>query len=76
MSILEEITGKLTSVSELASQKAKEFSETTKVQSLILSEKKKKDGLLLELGQLYYEKYKGNLECEFQDLLSDIAKIE
>lgn len=72
MSFLDELTSKLTDAKTIASQKTQELTQNVKIQNIVLKEKRKRDDLLKSLGSAYYEKYRNDIDIEFQDLVSQI----
>ncbi|MGT2923850.1 zinc-ribbon domain-containing protein [Streptococcus caviae] len=76
MSLIEEITAKLTDASNIVGQKTSGLVQNAKVQSQISKEKKKREELLKTLGLSYFEKYRGNAENEFKNLITEILNSD
>ncbi|HEM5490998.1 TPA: hypothetical protein U1617_001565 [Streptococcus suis] len=75
-SFFSDLTTKLTEVSVMASQKTKELTQNAQVNTHIYTEKKKRDNLILALGNAYYEKYKNDTNADFPEILSEIKKTD
>lgn len=75
-SFFSDLTSKLTEVSVMATQKTKELTQNAQVNTHIYTEKKKRDNLILALGNAYYEKYKNDTNADFPEILSEIKKTD
>ncbi|NQQ32485.1 hypothetical protein HO875_02810 [Streptococcus suis] len=60
----------------MATQKTKELTQNAQVNTHIYTEKKKRDNLILALGNAYYEKYKNDTNADFPEILSEIKKTD
>jgi len=72
MNFFDKLGNKITSTSKEVSQKAKDFAETTKLNSSINAEQNKINSLFIDLGKKYYELKSDNPETEYTEIIDRI----
>ncbi|HEL0807776.1 TPA: zinc ribbon domain-containing protein, partial [Streptococcus equi subsp. zooepidemicus] len=74
-SFFTDLSTKLSDFGMVASQKAKEFTRNSQLNSQIYKEKKNREELVKVLGNSYYQKYKdsADTDSDFKDLLTEIV---
>ena len=72
MSFFDEIGKKVTQVGNDTVKMTKDLSEIAKLNMAITSSEKKIQELYGQIGKSYFEKYSGNADSEFYDLISEI----
>jgi hypothetical protein len=73
MAFLDKLGKKLGDVADTAADKAKDFAETTKLNSEISAEEKQITQYLLEIGKKIFEQEKDNPDSPFAELCGKIA---
>jgi len=80
MAFFEDLGKKISDVSQSTMQKGKDFAEVQKLNSSISDEQKKINEALMQIGKLYYSKYKDNADADMVQYINAItegeAKIE
>ena len=76
MSIFENIGKKITSVSQDAVRKTKDFADTAKLNSMISDEDKYINNCYTQLGKMYFEKYSDSPEEDFIGIIDSIKAAE
>lgn len=76
MSIFENIGKKITSVSQDAVRKTKDFADTAKLNSMISDEDKYINNCYTQLGKMYFEKYSDTPEKDFIGIIDSIKAAE
>lgn len=75
-SFFSNITSKISDVGFVATRRTKEITKNAQVTSQIYIEKKKRENLIMALGNAYFEKYKDCDEVEFNELMLEIDSID
>ena len=75
-SFFSNITSKISDVGLVATRRTKEITKNAQVTSQIYIEKKKRENLIMALGNAYFEKYKDCDEVEFNELMLEIDSID
>lgn len=76
MAFLEKLGKKLGDAAETASEKAKDFAETTKLNQEISAEEKQVTQYFLELGKFVFENEKNNPESPVADMCNNILESQ
>lgn len=76
MSLFENIGKKITSVSQDAVRKTKDFADTAKLNSMISDEDKYINNCYTKLGKMYFEKYSDSPDEEFIGIIDSIKAAE
>lgn len=76
MAFLEKLGKKLGDAAETASEKAKDFAETTKINQEISSEEKLINQYFLDLGKFVFENEKDNPESPVADKCNQILESQ
>jgi len=72
MAFLDKLSKKIGDVAESATDKAKDFAETTKLNSAISAEEKHINQYFLDIGKLIFEQEKDNPDSPAAELISKI----
>jgi len=72
MAFLDKLSKKIGDVAESATDKAKDFAETTKLNSAISAEEKHINQYFLDIGKLIFEQEKDNPDSPVAELISEI----
>lgn len=75
-SFFSNITSKISDVGFVATRRTKEITKNAQVTSQIYIEKKKRENLIMALGNAYFERYKDCDEVEFNELMLEIDSID
>ena len=73
MAFFNDLGKKLSDAAGTATEKAKDFAETTKLNSAISSEEKQINQYLIEIGKIIFEQNKDNPDSPMADLISKIV---
>ncbi len=73
MAFLDKLGKTIGNVADSASEKAKDFAETTKLNSAISAEEKSINQCFLEIGKFIYEQEKNNLDSPVAELCNKIS---
>jgi len=73
MAFFNDLGKKLSDAAGTATEKAKDFAETTKLNSAISSEEKQINQYLIEIGKIIFEQDKDNPDSPMADLISKIV---
>lgn len=73
MAFLDKLGKTIGNVADSASEKAKDFAETTKLNSAISAEEKSINQCFLEIGKFIYEQEKDNLDSSVSELCIKIS---
>lgn len=76
MAFLEKLGKKLGDAAETATEKAKDFAETTKINQEISAEEKQITQYFLELGKFVFENEKNNPESPVADMCNKILESQ
>ena len=75
MEFFEQLGKKISSTSQSAVQKTKDFADTTKLNSAISDKEKKISSLCLSLGQAYYEDHKEETTSRYSETIKQINDL-
>ena len=75
-SFISDVSEKFFTVSSIAGKKTKELTKSLQVNTQIYTENKKRDKLLLALGNAYYNSREDRLDDPFAELIEEIHKID
>lgn len=75
-SFISDISEKFFTVSSIAGKKTKELTKSLQVNTQIYTENKKREKLLLVLGNAYYNSRETRLDDPFAELIEEIHKID
>ena len=73
MAFFNDLGKKLSDAAGTATEKAKDFAETTKLNSAISSEEKQINQYFIEIGKIIFEQDKDNPDSPMADLISKIV---
>ncbi|WP_312812690.1 hypothetical protein [Sedimentibacter sp.] len=73
MAFLNNLGKKISDAAGTATEKAKDFAETTKLNSAISSEEKQINQYFIEIGKMIFEQDKGNPDSPMADLIGKIV---
>lgn len=76
MSLLDQISKKLTDAGQTTLQKTKNLAEIAKMNGQISDEEKKITKFYEEIGKKYYNRYKNEQDAEFVELMTRIKEAE
>lgn len=75
-SFISDVSEKLFTVSSIAGKKTKELTKSLQANTQIYTENKKREKLLLALGNAYYNSRENRLDDPFAELIEEIHKID
>ena len=75
-SFISDVSEKLFTVSSIAGKKTKELTKSLQTNTQIYTENKKREKLLLALGNAYYNSREDRLDDPFAELIEEIHKID
>ena len=75
-SFISDVSEKLFTVSSIAGKKTKELTKSLQANTQIYTENKKREKLLLALGDAYYNSRETRLDDPFAELIEEIHKID
>ncbi len=76
MAFLDDLGKKISQTSQDVVQKTKDTAEILKLNSTISDEEKKLNNLYLQIGKIYYEKYKENPDDSLAALIDSVAQTQ
>ena len=75
MAFFEQIGKKITNAGQSVAQQTKNFADVTQLNSAISESEKKISQIFLNIGQMYYEAHKHDLEAEYQENITEISNL-
>ena len=75
-SLLSDISEKFFEVSSKAGKKTKELTQSIQTNTQLYKENKKREKLILTLGNAYYESKKNTIDDPFSELINEIKEID
>ena len=75
MAFFEQLGKRLTDAGQNVAQQTKNLADVTQLNSAISDREKKISQLYLNIGQLYYEKHKGDSTAEHQEIIGEINAL-